>query len=151
MPSRFELPQVIPSCSTKQAGRESIREYPKIDGLGSRQSTRAQSGVRHQAQARLRLPGQARENKRNMVAGVFAAGTADDHAAALNPTAVARRLQGDRHFRPRIERRGASEFDAAFVNDDRFGGKLQTGLPAFHSDSLLERIRTLKFFGAHRT
>ena len=111
---------------------------------------RAQSGVRHQVQTRLRLLGHARENKRNMVAGMFAAGTGNDHAAALNAATVARRLQRDRHFRPRIERRGASEFDAAFVNDDRFGGKLQTGLPAFHGDLLLERINTLKFFGAHR-
>ena len=107
--------------------------------------------MRHEAQARLRLLGHARENKRNMVAGVFAPGTGDDHAAALNPAAIARRLQGDRHFRPWIERRRAAELDAAFVNDDRLGGKFQTGLPAFHSDWLLERISTLKFFGAHRT
>jgi hypothetical protein len=106
--------------------------------------------VRHQVQPRLRLLGHAGENKRNMVAGVFAPGTGDDHAAALNATAIARRLQRNRHFRPRIERRGASEFDAAFVNDDRLGGKLQTGLPAFHHDGLLKRISTLKFFGAHR-
>ena len=106
--------------------------------------------MRHQAQARLRLLGQSREDKRNMVAGVFAAGTGNNHAAALNPTVIARGLQPDRHFRPRIERRGASEFDAAFVNDDRFGGQLQTGLPAFHGDSLLERISTLKLFGTHK-
>ena len=106
--------------------------------------------MRHQVQARLRLLGHARENKRNMVASVFAVGTGNDHAAALDPTVIARRLQRDRHFRPRIERRGASEFDAAFVNDDRFGGKLQPGLPALDGD-FLERIRTLKFFGAHRT
>ena len=117
----------------------------KIDVLA-----RAQSGVRHQVQARLRLLGHARENQRNMVAGVFAAGTGDDHAAALNPAAVARRLQADRHFRPRIERCRAAEFDAAFVNDDRLGGKFQTGLPALDGD-FLERIRTLIFFSAHRT
>jgi hypothetical protein len=86
-----------------------------------------------------------------MVAGVFAPGTGNDHTAALNPTVVARRLQSDSHFRPRIERRWAAEFDAAFMNDNRLGGKHQTGLPPFHSDWLLERINTLKFFGAHRT
>ena len=128
-----------------------IREYSKTAGLENQRSTRAQSGVCHQAQARLRLLGHTREDQRNIVAGMFAAGTGDDHAAALNPSAIARRLQGDRHFRPRIERRRAAEFDAAFVNDDRLGRKLQTGLPGFHSDWLLERINTLKFFGAHRT
>jgi len=73
-----------------------------------------------------------------MVAGMFAAGTGDDYTAALNPTAAARRLQGDRHFRPWIEWCRAAEFYAAFVNDYRFGRKLQTGLPAFHGDGLLE-------------
>ena len=50
---------------------------------------RAQSGVRHQVQARLRLLGHARENKRNVVTGVFAAGTGNDHAATLNATVIA--------------------------------------------------------------
>ena len=107
--------------------------------------------MRHEAQARLGLLGHARENQRNMVAGVLAAGTGDDYAAALNPAAVTRRLQGNRHFRPWIERCRTAEFDPTFVNDDRLGRKLQTGLPAFHGDGLLKRISTLKFFGAHRT
>jgi hypothetical protein len=69
-----------------------IREHSKNCRQENRRSARAQGGVRHQAQARLRLLGHARENKRNMVARVFAAGTGDDHTAALNPAAVARRL-----------------------------------------------------------
>jgi hypothetical protein len=66
------------------------RTFQKLPAWKTGVLARAQSGVRHQVQARLRLPGHARENKRNMVAGVFASGTGDDHAAALNATVIAR-------------------------------------------------------------
>ena len=77
------------SNATEWKRRElNLRTFQKLLAWKTGVLARAQSGVRHQVQARLRLLGHARENKRNMVAGVFAAGTGNDHAAALNATVI---------------------------------------------------------------
>src|SRR5208282_4402571 len=77
---------------------------------------------RHGVQARLSLFGQAREDHRDVIAGMFVAGTGDDDPGALEPAVVARRLQRHGHFRPGVERRGAAKFDAVSVDHDGFGG-----------------------------
>ncbi len=73
-----------------------------------------------------------------MVTNVFIARTGNDHAAALDGAFLPGRLQGNRHFRPQIERHRTAEFDAAFVDNDRIRGKFKTGLPRFNSNLLLE-------------
>jgi len=43
-------------------------------------------------------------------------------------------LQGNRHFRPQIERRRTAEFNATFVNHHRISGKFKAGLPRCDCD-----------------
>ena len=100
-------------------------------------SARAQLGMRHRIEPRLRISGQARENHRDVVAGVFVAGAGDDDAGTIQLAAVARRLQGNGHFGPFMERRRAAKFDAVFVDDHVVGGQFQPGLPVFDCDLLV--------------
>ena len=93
----------------------------------------AQIRAGHGVQTRLALPGQAREDHGNVIAGMLIAGAGDDDARALDAAVVARGIQFHGHFGPGAERRWAAKFDAAFVNDDRFGGQIQTGLARLKS------------------
>ena len=81
-----------------------------------------------------------------METDVFVAGAGDNHAAALDAVFIMRRLQADRHFRPQIEWCRAAKFDAAFVDDDRVRGKLETGLPRRHRNGLLKQTAAFKFY-----
>lgn len=85
-----------------------------------------------------------------MVADMFAAGTGNDHPAALNRTVIVGRLQANRHFRPQIERYRAAEFDTAFVDNQGIRGEFKTGLPRFDSNLLLKRINVSKFSSTHK-
>ena len=92
----------------------------------------------HRAQTGLCLFGEAGENHGDMIAGVLVASAGNHDTGAVNPVVIARRLQGERHFRPRRKCRGAAKFDAVFVDDDGTGRENQTRLPRFDRDVLLE-------------
>ena len=85
-----------------------------------------------------------------MVPDMFVAGAGNDHAAALDGAFLPGRLQGNRHFRPQIERSRTPEFNAAFVDHDRIGGKLKAGLARFDGNLLLKRTNTFKFSCTHK-
>jgi hypothetical protein len=92
----------------------------------------------HRAQTRLGLFGEAGENHGDVIAGVLIAGAGDDDAVAIDATVAGGRLHREGHFRPRRKCRGAAEFNAVFVDDDRAGRKNQARLPGFDGDMLLE-------------
>jgi hypothetical protein len=102
----------------------------------SKASTRL--SLRHRAQTSLRLFGEAGENHGDVITGMFVAGARDYHSGAIDFAVVFGGLQSDRHFRPRRKRRGAAEFDSAFVDDDRAGRENQPRLSRFDGDMLLE-------------
>ena len=106
--------------------------------------------TRHRVQASLALFGQAREDHRNMIAGVLVAGAGNHHAGTLKPVVVAWRLQRHGHFRPGIERRGAAKFDAASVYHNGIGRQVQAGLPGFNRDILPPGAAGFNFSRAHK-
>jgi hypothetical protein len=114
----------------------------------ARGQDRTSSGLRHGAQAGSRLLGKARENHRDVIAGMLVAGAGNHDAVAIDAAIVGGRLQREGHFRPRRERSGTAEFDAAFVDDDRAGGENQSSLAGFDGDVLLEGTR-FNFSRAH--
>ena len=106
------------------------------------------SGLRHRAQAGLRLLGEAGEDHGDVVAGVLVAGAGNHHAVAIDAAVIGRRLQRYGHLRPRRKRSGAAELNAAFVDDDRAGGENQSSLACFDGDVLLEGT-SFNFSRAH--
>ena len=77
--------------------------------------------MRHRDQASLRLLGHGGENHGDMITGMFASGAGNDDAGTIDPAVIPRGLQCERHLGPGRKRGGASEFNAAFVNDHGIG------------------------------
>ncbi len=117
------------ACKDKKNGLRAITEaqqiLPELFEI-SALNPRPASERAMRIQRCLRLVGNVREDHGDAVAGVLVAGAGDDNAAALEFVAVLRRLQRHGHFRPFVERRRAAEFNAAFVDGNRVGGKFQT-------------------------
>jgi len=130
--------------SRKAKRTETAHAGSEIPGCGRARSL----GLRHCAQTRLRLFGEARENHGDVIAGVFVAGAGNHDAGAIHATIVGWRLQRNCHFRPRRKRSGAAEFNAVFVDDDRAGGENQSSLACFDGDVLLEGT-SFNFSRAH--
>ena len=107
--------------------------------------------MRHQAQARFGLFGQARENHRDMIADVFAARAIHHHAGAVDFGRVVGRLQRNRHFHPAGKRGFTAKFNAPLVYDHRTRRKGEPRLPRFHCQVLLKGPGTSKFSRAHKT
>ena len=110
----------------------------------------AKARLRNGVKARLRALGHAGEYHRDLVTGVLVARAGNNHAAAIDPAIVHRRLEGHRHLGPRGKGRGAAEFDAILVDDDRAGGEVQPGLARLDGD-LLQRAGIFNASRAHIT
>ena len=111
--------------------------------------THTQFRAGHAFQTGLGLAGQAGENEGDVETGVFVALAGNDDAGAIEFAAIARRLEGNGHFRPGMEGRGAAKFDPAFVDDHLVGGKFQPGLAGFHGYGLLKTADSIKFSCTH--
>jgi len=125
------------ACRTPQTGG------PKGDGLKQASNGGRLPGLRHRhgLEPILGLAREARQHQRNMITGMPVSRTGDDHAVAVDPSALAGRVQGEGHLGPDRKRDAAAKLDAALVEDHRIGRKLQLRLTGMHGH-LLDRTGT---------
>ena len=124
-----------------KGGVETVREIVKETRL-------AKLGESHGAEAGLGLFGEAGKDHGDVVADMFAAGTGNDHAVAMDFAAIAGGLKGHCHFGPRGKRSGTSEFDAILVDNHRVRGKGEACLAGLDC-KILQGARKIGFSSAH--
>jgi len=114
-----------------------------------RKSVSVRQRTAHGVEACLSLFAYARENHRNMVAGVFVAGTIHHHAGTIDLASILRRLDRHRHRDPLGKSCLGSEFNSTFADYDGFRGKNEICLPRRNGDALFRRADALNFSCAH--
>jgi len=105
-------------------------------------------GLRHGAQARLRVLGKAGEHHRDVVARMLVAATGDHYACAMNRPAPQGRLQRHGHLGPCGERRRAAKLDPILVDNEAIGGEGQPCLPRLDGN-LVNGARMINLSRAH--